>query len=162
MTLLFYLIEEGQMHYPHWSNFGLGELKSIGRKNNKYNASQIENEKIKAIWPLAKIDIKTSGNEAILIPDKADNLICHIANKGGCSQILTYNIKDFHSSKLKKFQLKAIHPDKFLLNLLLTDQTHLEKIRKFEAREKLTDAFLISYLEKIALPKYTAALKKRL
>lgn len=162
LSLLFYLMEEDQKYYPHWSHFGLGELKAIGRKNNKYNAAQLENERIRNLWPEAKLNAKPLGNEDVLIPDKADNLICHIARQGGCSQILTYNIKDFHSSKLKKFELKAIHPDKFLLNLLLNDEKHVEKIKSFESNEKLSDAFLIGFLEKIALPKYTAALKKRL
>lgn len=113
------------------------------------------------LWPDAAIPIDNIADSHALVPDHGDNVISNIAIVGGCSIILSYNVKDFHSSKLKKFAIKAIHPDKFLLLLLLEDADHIPLLQSFEKDQKMSAGFLISFLSQIALPKYTAALKRR-
>ncbi|WP_423247953.1 hypothetical protein [Thermus thalpophilus] len=51
------------------------------------------------------------------LPDEDDRHVVAAAYWGGAEAILTFNIKDFPEPELSRFDLVALHPDDFLLEL---------------------------------------------
>ena len=60
--------------------------------------------------------------EGILLPDPDDRHVVAAALKAEAKTIVTFNLSDFPPSKLEPLNLRAIHPDEFVLNLLRLDQ----------------------------------------
>ncbi len=52
------------------------------------------------------------------LPDKNDRHVLAAAIRACASSIITYNLKDFPSKVLEKYEIEAQHPDKFILGLL--------------------------------------------
>ena len=54
--------------------------------------------------------------DSIELPDKDDRHVVAAAIKSGSSYIITYNLKDFPSATLDKYNISAQHPDEFIIN----------------------------------------------
>ena len=50
-------------------------------------------------------------------PDPDDRHVLAAAIRGGAEVIVTYNLKDFPANALARYDIKALHPDDFLLSL---------------------------------------------
>lgn len=64
---------------------------------------------------------EVEGYEALIGPlkcDEKDRHVLAVAIRCGASQIVTSNVKDFPDSALAPFNIEAISPDDFLLNVL--------------------------------------------
>lgn len=63
------------------------------------------------------------GNRVIdlELPDPADRHVIEAALAGGASLIVTANLRDFPRRTMETLELRAIHPDAFLLDLHSTD-----------------------------------------
>ena len=59
--------------------------------------------------------------ENIILPDIDDRHVVACAIKASAKQIITFNLKDFPAKTLVNYDLKAVHPDKFITNLLNTN-----------------------------------------
>ena len=55
--------------------------------------------------------------ESLLLPDTDDRHVLAGAIRANAEVIVTFNLKDFPSDELAKYNLEAMHPDDFLLNL---------------------------------------------
>lgn len=55
----------------------------------------------------------------INLPDQNDRHVLAAAIKANAEAIITYNLKDFPSKELDKFNIKAIHPDDFIYGLIV-------------------------------------------
>lgn len=55
------------------------------------------------------------------LPDKNDRHVLAAAIHSGCSVIVTYNLKDFPSKILGKYDIEAQHPDEFISHLIDLD-----------------------------------------
>lgn len=161
MKLLLFIFGKVERYYPKWSEFALLELKSVKFKKKKFQPWFESSLQIQKLWPQRLIIAPADDLDTLILPDATDNVILKEALAGGCSAIITYNTKDFHSSKLKKLGLTAIHPDKFLLQMLTEEREHDSILREFIQEENLSPGFLSVYLDKIALPRYAKALKRR-
>lgn len=53
---------------------------------------------------------------SIHLPDENDRHVVAAAIRSGASYIITYNLKDFPSAELAKYDLSPQHPDEFILN----------------------------------------------
>ncbi|UNT13395.1 PIN domain-containing protein [Pseudomonas sp. I3-I5] len=51
------------------------------------------------------------------LPDEDDRHVLAAAIKCGASVIVTYNLKDFPTEILKRFEIEALHPDVFLSDI---------------------------------------------
>jgi predicted nucleic acid-binding protein len=56
--------------------------------------------------------------ESLALPDAADRHILAAAIHGGANVIVTMNLRDFPDSAVAGFGIEAMHPDKFVLELL--------------------------------------------
>ena len=55
--------------------------------------------------------------DSLTLPDPDDRHVLAAAIRGGAEVIVTYNLKDFPADALAPFDIKALHPDDFLLSL---------------------------------------------
>lgn len=55
--------------------------------------------------------------DSLALPDPDDRHVLAAAIRGGAEIIVTYNLKDFPGEMLARFDIKAQHPDDFLLSL---------------------------------------------
>lgn len=56
--------------------------------------------------------------EAVELPDSNDRHVVAAAIHTRAEAIVTFNLKDFPDNALDKFNLKAIHPDEFIMDLM--------------------------------------------
>lgn len=67
-------------------------------------------------------DALVTGFEPIIsgleLPDQDDRHVLAAAIQSGAQEIITFNLKDFPHKILKKYGIKAIHPDVFIENQL--------------------------------------------
>lgn len=56
--------------------------------------------------------------DAVTLPDPDDRHVVAAAIKGQAESIITFNLKDFPDAELEKYELKAIHPDEFLSDMM--------------------------------------------
>ncbi|MEG0243579.1 hypothetical protein D3C81_660970 [compost metagenome] len=65
------------------------------------------------------------------LPDEDDRHVLAAAIKCGATVIVTYNLKDFPPTILKRFEIEALHPDVFLSDIWDLDQAAvLEAVKK--------------------------------
>ncbi len=65
------------------------------------------------------------------LPDAEDRHVLAAAVVGGADFIVTFNLKDFPESVLSQYEIKALHPDFFVLKLLQLDESLVcDTIRK--------------------------------
>ena len=55
--------------------------------------------------------------DSLTLPDPDDRHVLAAAIRGGAEAIVTFNLKDFPADALTPFDIKALHPDDFLLSL---------------------------------------------
>lgn len=73
-------------------------------------------------FPDANIDTFENIIETLKLPDKNDHHVLAAAIKSNSSYIITYNIKDFPPESLKEFNVRPIHPDVFINEIMLVDE----------------------------------------
>jgi hypothetical protein len=56
--------------------------------------------------------------DGILLPDQNDRHVVAAAIRSGAQAIVTYNLKDFPSVALDKYDLEAKHPDDFVVDII--------------------------------------------
>ncbi|HOY14716.1 MAG TPA: PIN domain-containing protein [Saprospiraceae bacterium] len=163
-SLILHLFEFNGTYYPHWSDHVLGEWRATHRNksgNTKGKNADILTKNQKEIWPDAYLKISDKSSETTLW-DQADSKIAQSAIQGKCEWIITYNIKDFPNSKLRKYGLRPIHPEKLLLDFLEKEETMALLHTFVQARFNSKMELFLTYLKKIALNKFAAAIERRL
>lgn len=125
-------------------------------------------ERTRELMELAVPDCLVTGYEdlvpAIKCPDPNDRHVIAAAIRGGCSAIITTNLRDFPLDELKKYDLEAQHPDEFLFHQAgLNQAAVLSAARNCRLRlqnPKLTaEEYLQTFLRQ-GLPKTFNALAK--
>lgn len=100
-----------------------------------------------------------------MLPDLNDRHVLAAAIKGGADLIVTKNLSDFPSSVLAPYDIEAVHPDDFLLDLESLDQGAFYKAARMDfqhyKRPPVTFASYIDRLSRDGVPK-TAALMRQL
>ena len=104
--------------------------------------------------------------ERLALPDANDRHVLAAAIRVGAAAIVTLNLRDFPKEVLDEFEIFAIHPDDFILDLADLEPQVLERVAK-EQRMALrnppldAEAF-ISVLRRQELPGVAAFLEARI
>jgi predicted nucleic acid-binding protein len=101
---------------------------------------------------------------SLALPDENDRHILAAAIRSSASVIVTYNLSDFPSETLDKYNIEAQHPDEFLLSLLNLDPfTFCQAVRSQRADltdPPLSETELLDSFEIQRLPSVVAKLKE--
>ncbi|MCE9555164.1 MAG: PIN domain-containing protein [Planctomycetes bacterium] len=103
--------------------------------------------------------------ESLSLPDADDGHVLAAAIRVGAKGIVTFNLKDFPSEELARFDIEAIHPDTFVVELLDVAPEVVCAVVKRQ-REALRNPpksvdELLATLEGQGLPRAVARLRKR-
>ena len=123
-------------------------------------------EQINAAVP----DCLVRGYEHIVqdleLPDENDRHVLAAAIRAGAAAIITRNLKDFPSSVLGEYEILAIHPDDFILDLADLEPQVLERVakaqRKALQRPSLDPEAFVAVLRRQELPGVADFLNARL
>ena len=125
-------------------------------------------ERTRQLMDKATVDALVEGYEDLIptlsLPDENDRHVLAAAIRGEAQVIVTMNLRDFPSEFLQQYEVEALHPDEFTLQLidLVPDavmdaaETHRRSLKN---PPKSIEEFLAS-LEAQGLPKCVAVLRK--
>lgn len=103
--------------------------------------------------------------ESLTLPDANDRHVLAAAIASGATLIVTFNLKDFPARALAPYKIRALHPDKFLCELLNdAPAPFLEAIKAHRAALKSPSKTAEEYLDGLkrsGLPMLAKALEER-
>ena len=101
---------------------------------------------------------------AITLPDEDDRHVLAAAIRCKADVIVTFNLKDFPASELKKYDVEAQHPDEFIHNLFDLDSAAVASAVKRQRislkNPSVSVVHLLSTLENQGLAKTVDELRK--
>lgn len=88
--------------------------------------------------------------DGLMLPDADDNHVLALAIKTKSKYIVTFNLSDFPQEDLKKHGVQAIHPDRFLIDLLHNyEELVIEGMKSQRKRLKNPPYTAIEFIEKL-------------
>lgn len=104
-----------------WSETILDEcFRSILKQRPELKAKSLE--RTRALMRETVPDCIVNGHEGLVtglsLPDQDDRHVLAAAIRAGAQTIVTFNLKDFPSQTLTPYQIEALHPDDFVLDLI--------------------------------------------
>ena len=122
--LLLSLAFEG-LFEPKWSK----RINEEWKRNLLANRVDIKKEKLvdtinsmNLAFPFANTSHFNKITKSVDLPDKNDNHVLACGIKSKSQFIITSNLKDFPNRILNEYNITAIHPDKFILNVIKSDE----------------------------------------
>jgi predicted nucleic acid-binding protein len=118
-------LAEQQLYQPKWSDRIQKEWKRNLLDNRPDLAdTQLEYtiNQMNRAFPDAEIGDYASLVKRLLLPDKDDRHVLAAAIRSRADIIITFNLKDFPAKELGKFDVEAVHPDRFIINLIDLNQ----------------------------------------
>jgi predicted nucleic acid-binding protein len=89
--------------------------------SNNPHISRLRLERTKSLMDAAVHECLVTGYadliESLNLPDPNDRHVLAAAIRGGAEAIVTFNLADFPSGELTKYNIDALHPDEFFLDL---------------------------------------------
>jgi predicted nucleic acid-binding protein len=134
---------------------------------NRPDLTRQKLERTRRLMDKATLDALVEGYEDLIpslrLPDENDRHVLAAAIRGEAQLIVTMNLKDFPEEVLQKYEIEALHPDEFVLQLIelapdvVMDaaETHRQSLKN---PPKSIEEFLAS-LEAQGLPKSVATLR---
>jgi predicted nucleic acid-binding protein len=134
---------------------------------NRPDLTREKLERTRQLMDKSTLDALVEGYEdlspTLSLPDENDRHVLAAAIRGEAQVIVTMNLKDFPSEVLQQYEIEALHPDEFILQLidLASDlvmnaaETHRQSLK---SPPKSIEEFLAS-LEAQGLPESVAALR---
>jgi predicted nucleic acid-binding protein len=113
-------------------------------------------------------DCLVTGHEdlidSLMLPDPDDRHVLAAAIRAGAEVIVTYNLTDFPEETLARFDIKALHPDDFLVSLLDVAPAivcaAVKRQRESLRNPPKTAAELLTTLESMGLTRTVAQLRR--
>ena len=134
---------------------------------NRPDLTREKLERTRQLMDKATLDALVEGYEDLIptlsLPDENDRHVLAAAIRGQAQVIVTMNLKDFPSEALQQYEIEALHPDEFILQLIdvapdvVMDAAETHR-RSLKSPPKSIGEFLAS-LEAQGLPKTVAALR---
>lgn len=104
--------------------------------------------------------------EQLELPDPNDRHVLAAAIRAGAAAIVTMNLKDFPKEILEEFEIFAIHPDDFILDLADLEPQVLELVAKQQRADlhkpPLTAEEFVEKIRRQGLPNVAAFLNDRI
>lgn len=155
--LLLSLAFEG-LFEPKWSK----KINEEWKRNLLTNRKDIKKDKLEdtinsmnLAFPLANTKNFEKISKTLELPDKNDTHVLACGIKSKSQFIITSNLKDFPNRILNEYNITAIHPDKFILNVIESDEEScLIAFRRLIERLKnppIKEEELIKIFKKIGL-----------
>jgi len=98
------------------------------------------------------------------LPDLNDRHVLAAAIEANASTIVTFNLKDFPPKAINQYNIRALHPDDFLMALITMDNQSvelcIEKQKQNLQNPPQTMHQLLDTLERVGLPKSVNLLRK--
>ncbi len=109
------------LYHPKWTQ----EIHKEWIRNLLKNRPDLTSERLESIRSKMDLHVRdclVEGYEDLIggikLPDPNDRHVLAAAIKANAQTIVTYNLSDFPSSALCKYEIDAQHPDEFLRHLL--------------------------------------------
>ena len=119
-SLLMYLALSGEFR-ARWSDDIHEEwIRNLLAKRS--DISRVQLEKVKKLMNQHMPGALVTGYESLIpaieLPDSNDRHVVAAAVQTRAEAIITFNLKDFPDTKLEPYNLRAIHPDDFIADLM--------------------------------------------
>ena len=102
-------------------------------------------------FPYALVENYSHLIDDLHLPDPDDRHVLAAAIVGGCTSIVTSNLKDFPADSVSKFGIAVHHPDEFLLRLLdESTNDFCSAVRNILARLKHPPYSVAEYLSNLS------------
>jgi predicted nucleic acid-binding protein len=134
---------------------------------NRPDLTREKLERTRQLMDKATLEALVEGYEDLIptlsLPDENDRHVLAAAIRGDARVIVTMNLKDFPSEVLQQYEMEALHPDEFILQLIelasdaVMDAAEMHR-RSLKNPPKSIEGFLGS-LEAQGLPQSVAALR---
>ena len=151
---------------PHWSS----QIHNEWIYNLLKNRTDLAIEKListknamNTAFPISNIEGYSHLIPTIPLSDEDDRHVVAVALKSSADRIITFNLRDFPLKALSKFELKAQHPDEFLVEIFnlypkLSLDAFEHQVRRLTNPPMAREQVLLR-LEKCGLLKITEKLK---
>lgn len=89
---------------------------------NRQDLTREKLERTRQLMDKATLDALVEGYENLIpsltLPDPNDRHVLAAAIHGGAQIIVTMNLRDFPNEVLQQYEIEALHPDEFILQLI--------------------------------------------
>jgi predicted nucleic acid-binding protein len=152
---------------PYWSPEIQGEWKRNLLKKRPDIAPANLDKTIQAMnsaFPFSNILVGKPPNEQFTLPDRQDIHVVATALACEAREIITFNLKDFPLVALKPYNLRAVHPDDFMVTLIKKQPEEVVSAFKNQVdslRNPPRSQFeVLETLKKNNLPKFVSILER--
>ncbi|HZO89787.1 MAG TPA: PIN domain-containing protein [Chthonomonadaceae bacterium] len=117
---LFMWLAVGVVYQPHWTEEIHAEgMRNVLADNPEITSAQLERTR-KLMDAINEESLVTGYDKhlsSLTLPDPDDRHVLAAAIEAKASVIVTFNLSDFPTSALKPYNVRALHPDKYLTTL---------------------------------------------
>ena len=160
-------LAEVYLYRPKWSEEIEDEwLRNLHKNRADIPSSNLERTAIlmNRAFPDAKVEGYNALIQSLTLPDPDDRHVLAAAILGKADVIVTSNLSDFPNEELIKFNIQAISPDEFVLNLIDLDggkaKNALENMQARRKNPPVTIEELINMMENRELINSAAEFEK--
>lgn len=141
---------QANLYRPKWSK----DIEDEWTRHLAKDRPDVDTKTTRSNMNKAFRDALTDGYQdlinGIILPDKDDRHVVAAALVSRSDVIVTYNLKDFDEIELRKYDLEAVHPDDFIVNLIDLDEVKAkEAIKKMVDRKKNPPIILQEAIKRI-------------
>jgi len=139
-------------------------IDNLSRNRPEIAAEKLQEirDKVNEAVPDCLVDNYEDLIDAIELPDQNDCHVLAAAIAGECAYIVTWNLKDFPQTELKKYGIKAVSPDDSLMQLYNVDEVSfrrsMQTVRNRLQHPPKTAPDYLNILKKSGLCRLSAAL----
>jgi predicted nucleic acid-binding protein len=121
---------------------------------NRPDLTRAQLERTRALMNLHVRDALVKDFESLVgileLPDEHDRHVLAAAIKGRADLIVTFNLRDFPSAQLERWEIEAQHPDEFLVHQFhLNQPKFLEVVRTVRLRLINPKMSVVDYLDSL-------------